>query len=107
MTALTLPSNQSKRDAILITLANIPSGKVSTYGDIAKRAGFPGLARYVATTLKKLPNNSNIPWHRVINSKGKISFPLNTHMYHEQLTLLKKEGVYFSESDTVPKDFFW
>tara|TARA_R110002072_G_scaffold90500_7_gene202463 strand:- start:13457 stop:13780 length:324 start_codon:yes stop_codon:yes gene_type:complete len=103
----TLPANQAKSDAILVTLANIPSGRVSTYGDIAKRSGFPGLARYVASILKNLPKGSNIPWHRVINSKGKISFPPNSHMYHQQIALLKKEGIHFSDTDTVPKHFGW
>jgi methylated-DNA-protein-cysteine methyltransferase-like protein len=103
----TLPENISKADAILVTLASIPSGKVSTYGDIAKRAGLPGLARYVAKVLKDLPDNSSIPWHRVINSQGKISFPKDSNMHLLQLTKLQKEGITLSQSNTVNKLFFW
>ena len=102
-----LPENTSKGDAILITLTGIPSGKVSTYGDIAKRSGYPGLARYVAKILKDLPENSQIPWHRVINSKGKISFPPNSTMHLLQLSKLKNEGILFSKSNVVAKKFFW
>tara|TARA_R110001592_G_scaffold346310_2_gene638838 strand:- start:21226 stop:21549 length:324 start_codon:yes stop_codon:yes gene_type:complete len=103
----TFPESTSKLDAILITLANIPSGKVCSYGDIAKKSGYPGLARYVAKILKDLPGNSQIPWHRVINSQGKISFPVNSTMYCLQLSKLQKEGVLLSSSNTVPKEFFW
>tara|TARA_R110001592_G_scaffold267611_1_gene533666 strand:- start:22526 stop:22846 length:321 start_codon:yes stop_codon:yes gene_type:complete len=102
-----LSDNASKVDAILITLANIPSGKVSSYGDIAKRAGLPGLARYVAKILKDLPDNSQIPWHRVINSQGKSSFPENSTLYFLQLSKLQEEGVLLSKSNIVPKKYFW
>lgn len=103
----TVPDKQAKEDAILITLASIPAGKVSSYGDIAKKAGFPGLARYVAYILKNLPNDSKIPWHRVISSQGKISFPKNGKMYSLQRSKLKDEGIMLSQSNTVPKRYFW
>lgn len=102
-----LPDNISKVETILITLANIPSGKVTSYGDVAKRSGYPGLARYVAKILKDLPNNSQIPWHRVINSQGKSSFPENSTMYYLQLSKLRQEGIILSESKIIPKQFFW
>ena len=107
MTHANLPPEDSKAKAILVTLSNIPYGKVSTYGDIAKYAGYPGLARYVASTLKKLPKNTTIPWHRVINSRGKSSFPPNSDKYHQQVQLLKAEGIVFSTTDTVLKSSFW
>jgi methylated-DNA-protein-cysteine methyltransferase-like protein len=99
--------NHTKVDAILITLANIPMGKVSSYGDIAKRSGFPGLARYVAHILKSLPSDSQIPWYRVINSQGKISFPKDSTMYCLQREKLKEEGIFLSHSNTVAKKYFW
>ena len=102
-----LPENTSKADTILITLANIPFGKVCTYGDIAKRSGYPGLARYVAKILKDLPHNSKIPWHRVINSQGKSSFPTNSSMYSSQLSKLKEEGIVLSATNIISKEFFW
>ncbi|MFT6028898.1 MAG: methylated-DNA-protein-cysteine methyltransferase-like protein [Oleiphilaceae bacterium] len=102
-----LPENTSKADAIFITLAHIPFGKVSTYGDVAKQSGYPGLARYVAKILKDLPHNTKIPWHRVINSQGKSSFPANSAMYSLQLSKLQKEGVILSKSNIIPKQFFW
>lgn len=102
-----LPQNNVKTEAILVTLSSIPCGKVSSYGDIAKRSGFPGHARFVAKVLKDLPQHSAIPWHRVINSQGKISFPPESKMYLLQHIKLKKEGVIFSASGKVSRQFFW
>lgn len=102
-----LPQKYSKRDAILFTLSKIPLGKVSTYGEVAKLAGFPGLARYVAKVLKDLPEKSEIPWHRVINSQGKISFPPDTKHYLIQRRKLEQEGICFSSKNTISKFYFW
>ena len=53
----------------------IPKGKVATYGQIATMAGLPEQSRMVGRILSRLPKESKIPWHRVINSQGKISNP--------------------------------
>ena len=98
---------QSPKDAILSTLASIPPGKVSSYGEVAKRAGYPGMARYVAMILKQLPEDSSIPWHRVVNHKRQSSFTKDGHMYHEQISLLKKEGISFSRNGTILKQYIW
>ncbi len=76
-------------------VAAIPYGKVLTYGQVAKLCGFPNHARYVGTTLKHLPKDTTLPWHRVINAKGEISFPENSEPYNLQYSLLKAEGVKF------------
>jgi methylated-DNA-protein-cysteine methyltransferase-like protein len=49
-------------------VALIPEGKVATYGDIAQQAGMPGAARRVGLALKRLPKETTIPWHRIINA---------------------------------------
>jgi len=76
-------------------VALIPEGKVATYGQIARICGYPGHARYVGTTLKQLPDDSELPWHRVINAKGEIAFPPAGDAYQKQKLLLEKEGVRF------------
>lgn len=58
---------------IFAVIHQIPAGKVSTYGEIAKMAGFPGYARHVGKALGNLPEGSKLPWFRVINSQGRIS----------------------------------
>ncbi|KIE19167.1 MGMT family protein [Vibrio sinaloensis] len=58
---------------IFAVIHQIPCGKVTTYGEVAKLAGYPGYARHVGKALNKLPTGSKLPWHRVINSQGRIS----------------------------------
>lgn len=83
-----------KLDQIIwLTVSQIPVGKVMTYGQIAKACGYPGYARYVGTVLKKLPSDTDIPWHRVINAQGRISFPFDSEAYQKQLGRLMAEGV--------------
>jgi len=55
-------------------VARIPRGRVATYGQIARMAGFPGAARMVGWALGALPEErgapDDVPWHRVINAAG-------------------------------------
>ncbi|KAG9090214.1 hypothetical protein FS749_000739 [Ceratobasidium sp. UAMH 11750] len=51
----------------------IPHGKVTSYGHIAKLVGMPRHSRHVGQALKFLPDGTDIPWHRVIASNGTIS----------------------------------
>lgn len=98
---------QTPKSAILTTLASIPPGKVSSYGEIAKRAGYPGMARYVAMILKQLPEDTRIPWHRVVNHKARSSFAQDSPLYRKQISLLKAEGVNFSKNNTISKQHIW
>ncbi|WP_312742810.1 MGMT family protein [Cedecea neteri] len=54
-------------------VAAIPEGYVTTYGEIAALAGSPRAARQVGGVLKRLPEGSRLPWHRVVNRQGVIS----------------------------------
>ncbi len=89
---------------VIDIIAQIPAGKVATYGQIAAMAGYPGRARHVGWILNRT-NTVNLPWHRVINSKGSISLPHNGQ-YELQKTLLQSEGVLFSDDDIVDLKFF-
>ena len=61
------------RRAIYDMVGRIPYGKVATYGQIAHLAGYPGRARQVGYALAGMPEEMDLPWHRVINAQGKIS----------------------------------
>tara|TARA_R110000772_G_scaffold245129_1_gene358533 strand:- start:118 stop:435 length:318 start_codon:yes stop_codon:yes gene_type:complete len=76
-------------------VASIPKGRVATYGQVAKLAGYPNHARYVGATLKVLPKDSTLPWHRVVNAKGELSFPQDSEQFHTQKALLEAEGIEF------------
>jgi methylated-DNA-protein-cysteine methyltransferase related protein len=71
----------------------IPRGKVASYGQVAAEAGFPGQARLVGYALHALPHGSDVPWHRVVNTQGKISFPPGSSSHRRQKRLLISEGV--------------
>jgi methylated-DNA-protein-cysteine methyltransferase-like protein len=73
------------------TVRKIPKGKVATYGDVARAAGFPGRARQVVWALRASPRG--LPWHRVIGSGGKILLPGEGGI--EQRLRLQAEGVVF------------
>jgi methylated-DNA-protein-cysteine methyltransferase-like protein len=80
-----------------MVIAHIPKGKVATYGDVAAMAGYPRMARAVGRCLKNLPQDSNLPWHRVLNAKGMLSFPQDSAKYRQQRQLLESEGVLFQQ----------
>ena len=56
---------------VLRVVARIPAGRVSTYGDIARRAGRPGAARAVGNILREAPD-PGLPYHRVIGAAGAL-----------------------------------
>jgi len=62
-------------EQVLEIIKSIPYGKVMTYGQIATYAGNPRAARQVSRILSGMSSKHNLPWHRVINSKGGISLP--------------------------------
>lgn len=67
----------------------IPQGNVASYGQIARLAGIPSHSRLVGRILSKLPNDTSLPWHRVVNSQGNITNPNR----RRQLERLMEEGV--------------
>ncbi|BBM64203.1 methylated DNA-protein cysteine methyltransferase [Vibrio sp. B1REV9] len=84
---------------IFAVIHQIPKGKVTTYGEIAKLANYPGYARHVGKALGNLPEGSQLPWFRVINSQGKIS--LKGEELQRQKRKLEAEGVEVSEIGKV------
>jgi len=78
----------------------IPCGCVLTYGDVARLAGDGGSARRVSQAMRRAPRNMKLPWHRVINAQGRISFPANSEGYRTQKALLEREGVVFLNGKT-------
>ena len=76
-------------------VSEIPSGHVLTYGEVARLSGRAGAARRVSQALRRAPRGMQLPWHRVINSQGKISFPEDSGGWIQQKDLLENEGVIF------------
>lgn len=72
-------------------VAAIPSGRITTYGQVARLAGSPRAARQVGGILCRLPENTRLPWHRVVNRFGLSS--LQGEAQQCQLALLQAEGL--------------
>ena len=68
----------------------IPRGKVSTYGAVARMAGYPGAARMVARALRR---GFGLPWQRVLGAGGQIKLTGDSAI--EQRLRLEAEGVRF------------
>ncbi|SEK37534.1 methylated-DNA-protein-cysteine methyltransferase related protein [Colwellia chukchiensis] len=89
----------------------IPYGKVACYGQIADLAGLPGRARLVGKALGAAPKqgwrDQAVPWHRVINAQGKISFAANSEHFQQQKKLLQDEQVVVIAGKVKLSDFQW
>lgn len=83
------------RQKIYAVVRRIPRGRVATYGQIARLAGLPGHARQVGYALAALPEDHDLPWHRVINAQGGVSLRATPGWDDVQRQLLRREGVRF------------
>jgi methylated-DNA-protein-cysteine methyltransferase related protein len=84
--------------AICAVIRRIPEGWVATYGQVAAMAGLPRRARLVGSILQQLDPATKIPWHRVVNTKGEISYSLSRNGGDAlQRRLLEKEGIAFDD----------
>ena len=98
---------QTFHQRTLSIIKKIPRGKVATYGQIAAMAGNPRAARQVVRALHSCWETEKLPWHRVINSQGKISLKPG-HGYELQKAMLESEGVTFGLEDRIDfKRFLW
>ena len=86
--------------AIAATIRKVPRGRVSTYGAIAKAAGYPRCSRHVSRVLNQV---SGLPWQRILGSGGRISLHGESAM--EQRFLLEAEGVRFKGRRVDLKEF--
>ena len=94
-------------EKVIDIIKRIPRGKVAAYGQIAAFAGNPRAARQVARTLHSSSRKEGLPWHRVINSKGRISLK-PSYGYEIQKERLQKEGITFDLQDNIDlKRYLW
>lgn len=111
---LSPPDIHGFRNAVWDIVRKIPAGSVATYGQIAKMIPIPhGISpqeytafasRWVGGAMASCP--SDIPWHRVINSQGKIS--LTGAVKNTQKERLEAEGIVFDERERIDlKRFGW
>jgi methylated-DNA-protein-cysteine methyltransferase related protein len=91
------------REQILTILAEIPPGRVTSYGRIAAMTE-GGTPRMVARALRELPAGHGLPWFRVITASRKLA---DHGGAEEQRERLVAEGVLFDPRGRVAKDRLW
>jgi methylated-DNA-protein-cysteine methyltransferase related protein len=96
---MTSPDDPSFSLRVYRMVQRIPPGRVIAYGGVAALLGTPRAARGVGHALASLPEGAQVPWWRVVNSKGEIS--LTHHRGMLQRTLLQAEGVRFERGGRI------
>lgn len=94
-TAILVTVDRALLERIWAAVAAIPPGRVDSYGGVARRAGLPRRARLVGRALKLAPPELGLPWHRVLNAGGRISFPAGSAAHALQRRRLEAEGLHF------------
>ncbi len=91
---------QSFDNAIWDIVSKIPAGRVMSYGEVARAAGYPKHARMVSRAMSR--SKDLLPWHRVIKADYTIAFDVGSESYEKQKALLLNEGVYIKQGKVVP-----
>lgn len=111
-----MTDEKSFYEQVYAVVRRIPAGTVTSYGRIAQMLGRPNAARAVGYALSALKDNSDeeaddyddVPWHRVINSQGRISIQNREYSAQQQARLLRSEGVRVSEDLHIDlSEFLW
>ena len=90
-----MPGPASGWERIYAVVRRIPRGRVATYGQIARLARLGAQPRLVGYALAALPDDSDVPWHRVVNAQGRVSPRAAPGADALQRALLEREGVRF------------
>ena len=83
----------------------VPAGRVTSYGAVARGAGLPGYARQVGYALAALPDETDVPWQRVVNARGEVSARRGDRSRERlQRAILESEGVTFDARGRIDLD---
>ena len=88
--------------AVWETVSNIKCGRVMSYGQVARAAGYPRHVRMVSKAMSR--SEEPLPWFRVIKSDYTLAFNVGGEAYNRQRALLEKEGVRFIGKKVVPAE---
>ncbi|WP_227367363.1 MGMT family protein [Halomonas sp. M20] len=91
------------REQIYTIVAQIPPGRVTTYGRIAKMTD-GATPRAVGSAMGHLPSGHELPWHRVINASLKVTEHGGAVRQREKL---RAEGVAFDSRGCVNSELLW
>ncbi len=88
-------------------MRRVPRGRVASYGQVAALAGLAGHARQVGYALHALPEDHDVPWHRIVNAAGRISLRRESTGGALQRALLEAEGVVFHAGRIDLRRYGW
>lgn len=100
-----MPYSQQQFDkAVWDIVLKIKPGRVLSYGEVARAAGYPRHARMVSKALGRSRSESNkpVPWYRVVRSDRTLAFEVGSEPYNRQKRLLEKEGVQVFNGKVIP-----
>jgi len=83
----------SFREAVLAIVALVPEGRLASYGQVAALAGYPLRPRQVGMVLRGLPEGTDLPWHRVVNTQGYVPSKGRWWGAMVQIERLRSEGI--------------
>ncbi|WP_192036017.1 MGMT family protein [Halomonas sp. YLGW01] len=96
-------ANSAVLEQIYTIVAQIPEGRVTTYGRVAQMTE-GATARMVGGAMRHLPTGHGLPWHRVINATRRVTDHGGAERQREKL---RGEGVVFDARGRVPADLLW
>lgn len=93
--------SQKKFDkAVWDIVSNVKPGRVMSYGEVARAAGFPRQARMVSKAMSR--SDTSLPWYRIVRSDRTLAFEIGSEPYMKQKDLLEQEGVHIITGKVVP-----
>ncbi len=97
----------STYERIYAVVRRVSSGRAAPYGQVALEAGLAGHARQVGYAMAALPDDTDVPWHRVVNARGEVSRrSAGTAGERIQRMLLEAEGVVFGPNGRIDLERF-
>lgn len=103
MTQPLMTATQRLQEPLWQWLNAVPAGRVITYGQLARLAGYPQQARLVGRMLADLPPDTRLPWHRVVNAQGRITHPDAAR----QVTRLSDEDIHVTQGRVSLRHYQW
>ena len=98
-----MAGSQNKFDkAVWKVVSSIASGRVMSYGEVSRAAGYPRHARMVSKAMGR--SAQSLPWYRVVRSDRTLAFEVGSKPYNKQRALLEKEGAQITNGKVVPVD---
>lgn len=92
------PQGGNFRELVWNYIREVPSGRVVTYGQIAEAINSPEAAQAVGGAMRAIPDETDVPWWRVVSAEGQLGAPQSLD---EQRERLRGEGVSVSGDDRV------